>query len=328
MMDWQRLGRNRFTVIGRAGMDLYAEPPGTPMEQAVTFSAHLGGSAGNIAAGLSRLGADVELLSCFSDDAVGRFSLSQLDRFGVATSRCRTVGGEARTNLAVVETRLENCQSVIYRNEAADFQLSEDQVKDLDYEDLGGLILTGTALAEEPSRSAVRVAVHRAKADGVPVIIDLDYRPYSWAGADEAARIYQEFAGLCDLVIGNDVEFEVTAGSGRDGLDYAAGLVAMDQGPQAVIYKMGEKGSICFTPEGSMENGIYRVEALKPTGAGDAFMSGVLAGLAAGQNLAGSIECGSAAAAIVVGRVACSSAMPTPDELNDFLADRQMNKEC
>lgn len=52
----QNLSRNRFLVLGRAGMDLYADPPGTRIEEARSFAAHLGGSAANIAAALVRQG--------------------------------------------------------------------------------------------------------------------------------------------------------------------------------------------------------------------------------------------------------------------------------
>jgi len=71
---FERLKRKRFFSIGRAGMDFYAEPPGTEFEQANNFSAHIGGSAGNIAVALAKLDCELELVTCFSDDAVGRFT--------------------------------------------------------------------------------------------------------------------------------------------------------------------------------------------------------------------------------------------------------------
>ena len=136
----EQLKRKRFLSIGRAGMDSYAEPPGTEFEQANNFSAHVGGSAANIAVALAKLGSEVELVTCFSDDAVGRFTAKKLQEFGVGTSHCRIVGGEARNTLAVIETRLKDCQSVIYRNGAADFEMNSNDVKMIDYEGFGGVI--------------------------------------------------------------------------------------------------------------------------------------------------------------------------------------------
>ena len=50
MTDLDRLSRNRFAVLGRVGMDLYADPPGTAIEDATRFTTALGGSSANIAA--------------------------------------------------------------------------------------------------------------------------------------------------------------------------------------------------------------------------------------------------------------------------------------
>ena len=137
---WRKnLGRNNFLVLGRAGMDLYADPPGAEVESATQFFAALGGSAGNIAAGIARLGGRAALLSAVSDDAVGRFVRNALQGYGVDTTHVTTTGGERRTSLAVVETRAVQPQSVIYRNAAADFALSPGQLDAVDWLALGAL---------------------------------------------------------------------------------------------------------------------------------------------------------------------------------------------
>lgn len=317
-----KLKRKRFLVIGRAGMDFYAEPPGTEMEDSDSFSAHVGGSAANTAVALAKLGCETEVVTCVSDDAVGRFVSARLTKFGVGTKHFRRVGGEARNSLAVVETRLENCQSVIYRNGAADFDMGLRDVEAPDYGDYGGVILSGTALAAEPSRSAVFRSIELSRAAKTPVIIDMDYRPYSWRSQEEAAEIYTRAIELCDLVIGNDLEFEVAAGPGRDGFEQAGSLLTGR--PSLVVYKMGEKGAVTFTESGSFETGIFPVQAIKPTGAGDAFMGGLLAGLAEGLATRDAVIQGSASAAIVVTRVACSSAMPDRAELECFISSQNI----
>lgn len=313
----KQLRTKRFLSIGRAGMDFYPEPPGTEIEEATDFSAHVGGSAGNIAVALVKQGCEAELLTCFSDDAIGRFTRNKLKKFGVDTSHCRLVGGEARNTLAVVETRLIDCQSVIYRNGAADFQMNSDDVEMLDYASSGGVILSGTALADEPSRSAIFKAIGLARTAHTPVIIDMDYRPYSWGSAAEAQSVYSDAISQCDIVIGNDVEFGVAAGDIANGLEFATQLV---QGtPGIVVYKKGEFGSTTLTKDGAFDTGIFSVQALKPTGAGDAFMGGLIAGLANQMNLQDAVVHGSASAALVVTRVACSTAMPDQQELAEFI---------
>jgi 5-dehydro-2-deoxygluconokinase len=313
----ERLRRNNFLLVGRAGMDLYADPPGTRAELAETFSSALGGSAANIAAAIVKLGGTAVLVTCVSDDAVGRYIRNQLQHYGIGTPYVATVSGEARSSLAIVETRKEDCQSVIYRNEAADFALTAEHVADITYDDFGAIVVTGTSLALEPSRAATFRAMTLAREAGLVVVLDVDYRPYSWAGRSEASDVCGRAASMSDIVVGNDVEFAVMAGSG-DGLSLAKNLAA--DGARITIYKMGEKGSTTFCGERTFETGIYPVTSLKPTGAGDAFMGGFLTGLASGTDLEAAVQRGSAAAAIVVTRVGCAPAMPTTSELASFMA--------
>lgn len=312
-----KLNGNRFVIIGRAGMDFYPDPPGTRTEEATQFFACLGGSSANIGVAISKLGGRVDLVTCVSDDAIGRFALNQLDHYGIGRAHVRSVGGEARNSLAVVETRIEDHQSVIYRNGAADFEMSEADVTAVDYAAFDALITTGTVFAAEPSRSATFRAFDLARAAGLPLILDIDYRPYSWPSAEEAAQVYSRAGAMCDVIIGNDVEFGFMAGDYDRGLDMARKLVA--KGASLAVYKMGEKGAITITKEAEVTTGIYRTEALKPTGAGDSFLGGFVAGLADGLPVRDAVLQGSAAAAIVVSRVGCAPAMPTRAELDDFL---------
>lgn len=313
-----RLSGKNFLILGRAGMDLYADPPGTRIEEATRFSAALGGSSANIAVALVRSGCRAALVTCLSDDAVGRFCRAQLDLYGVERTHVRAVGGEARNSLAVVETRSQDCQSVIYRNGAADFEMSVADVEGVDYGRFSALVTTGTVLATDPSRSAALRAFGLARAAGLPLIFDVDYRPYSWPSPQIAAEVYSRAGALCDVIVGNDVEFGFMAGDPDRGLDKARALVR--EGAQIVVYKMGEKGAITLTREGEFATGIYPTKALKPTGAGDSFLGVFLAALGAGVALRDAVLRGSAAAAMVVARVGCAPAMPTPAELDAFLA--------
>jgi 5-dehydro-2-deoxygluconokinase len=314
----QTLARNRFLILGRAGIDLYADPPGTRIEEATTFAAHLGGSAANIAVALARQGAKADLLTRVSDDAVGRFCLTQLDHYNVGRAHVGLIDGELRTSLAVVETRAENCQSIIYRNGAADFALTEADVAGVTFASYGALVITGTALAAEGSRKATLAALRAAIAAGITTVMDIDYRPYSWPSRDEAQEVNLEAARLCRIIVGNDEEFGLLAGRIEDGLATARSLVA--DSTRIAVYKMGERGAVTLTANEEIATGIYRTHALKPTGAGDSFMGGFLAALAQGRPLREAVLRGSAAAAMVVARVGCAPAMPTAGELDAFLA--------
>jgi 5-dehydro-2-deoxygluconokinase len=170
---------------------------------------------------ITKLGGHVDLVTCVSDDAIGRFALNELDRYGIGRAHVRSVGGEARNSLAVVESRIEDHQSVIYRNGAADFEMTEADVEAVDYAAYDALITTGTVFAAEPLRSAAFRGFDLARAAGLPLIFDIDYRPYSWPTAEVAAEVYSRAGALCDVIVGNDVEFGFMAGDYDRGLDKA-----------------------------------------------------------------------------------------------------------
>lgn len=316
--DIEQLSPNHFVVIGRAGMDIYPDPPGIRTEDATHYFTSLGGSSANICVAINKQGGSTALVTSVSDDAVGRYCINQLDRYGVDRQHVKSVAGEFRNSLAVVESRVEDHQSVIYRNGAADFQMNTDDVSRVAYGDYAALITTGTVLAAEPSRTAAFHAFDLARDNGLPLIFDIDYRPYSWPSAEDAAQTYSRAGALCDIIVGNDVEFGFMAGDYDKGLDKARELARTSA--SIVIYKMGEEGAITLTPDDEFRTGIYPVDALKPTGAGDSFMGGFIASLASGYNLKEAVMRGSASASIVVSRVGCAPAMPTVSELEDFLA--------
>ena len=309
---------NKFIVFGRAGMDMFADPINTKSEDATTFHADLGGSSANICAGLVKLGAQASLVTSVSDDAVGRFAVNRLHHYGVGTDYIKTLGGEFRTSLAIYESRIEDFQNVIYRNGAVDFQVTPEDMDRVAYGGFTALITAGTVFASEPSRSATFRAFENAKAAGLPIIFDIDYRPYSWPSAEVAAEVLSRAGEASDVIVGNDEEFGFMAGGMDKGLDKARALA--QDGSRLVVYKMGEKGAITFYQGQEIHTGIYPVDAIKPVGAGDSFMAGMLASLASGHDLKSSILRGSACASIVVSKPGCAPAMPTTEQLDAFLA--------
>ena len=55
MADLNRIKTNNFVIIGRAGMDFYADPPGAKTEEAVQFVSALGGSSANIGVAINNM---------------------------------------------------------------------------------------------------------------------------------------------------------------------------------------------------------------------------------------------------------------------------------
>ena len=308
---------NKFVVFGRAGMDMFAEPIGTKSEFSENFRSDLGGSSANICAGLCKLGSEASLVTSVSDDAVGRFCINRLNYYGVGTEYVKSVTGEFRTSLAIYESCIDNFQNVIYRNGAADFEVKASEMDEVDYSQFTALITAGTVFAGQPSRDATFKAFENARAQGIPVIFDIDYRPYSWPSPQVASEVLSRAGEESDMIVGNDEEFGFMAGGMNKGLDKARDLASA--GNRLVIYKMGEKGAITLYNNEEIKTGIFPTEAIKPVGAGDSFMAGLLSSLASGYDLRNSVIRGSACASIVVSLPGCAPAMPDEVQLNNFI---------
>ena len=311
----------KILVIGRAGMDIYPEPPGTKISDVQDFSTHLGGSAANTCVALSKLGVSSDLVTCISDDAIGEYIFKKLEDFNVGSNLCRRVDKNFQTQVAVVETILKNNQSILYRNNSCDLQLDKEDIDKINFQDYSAVFISGTALSSSPSREAVFYASEKASALNIPLIIDMDYRPYNWESDEIKSNIYKKIMKEMDIIIGNDLEFNI-ANNSTDGLQLAKDFIK--EKPSIIIYKMGEKGSQVFTKEKELSFGIFKVEAIKPTGAGDAFNGGFISSFLQGFSLEDSIKRGSANAAIVVTKVGCSSAMPDSSELEKFINQQTM----
>ena len=312
------IAQNNFIIVGRAGIDFFTDA-GIKIEEAERVSVDLGGSSANIGAGICKLGGKAALVTRVSDDSIGSYCINRLKHYGVDTTHVGKVGGEFRNSLAVYESVVDDHRNVIYRNGAADFQMDGADVSAVDYCAYGALITAGTVFAAEPSRAATFEAFALAKAAGLPLIFDVDYRPYSWPSPKVASDVLSRAAAQCDMIVGNDEEFGFMAGDYDKGLEKAQSL--SESGVAIVVYKMGHEGAITFADGEEIRTGIFPVEALKPVGAGDSFMAGLVTSLAAGIDLKTSILRGSACASVTVSRPGCAPAMPDTATLETFLAD-------
>ncbi len=310
--------QNNFIIVGRAGIDFFTDA-GVAVEDAERVSVDLGGSAANTAAGICKLGGRAALVTRVSDDSIGSYCINRLRHYGVDPQYVNSIAGEYRNSLAVYESRVEGHRNVIYRNGAADFQMNNEDVCAVDYSLYGALITAGTVFAAEPSRSATFRSFELAKAASLPIIFDVDYRPYSWPSAEIASDVLSRAADQCDMIVGNDEEFGFMAGDYDKGLQKARQL--SEETVSIVIYKMGGDGAITFSGGEEIRTGIYPVEALKPVGAGDSFMAGLMTSLASGHDLKTAILRGSACASITVSRPGCAPAIPDSSTLEAFLAD-------
>ncbi|HEU5468524.1 MAG TPA: 5-dehydro-2-deoxygluconokinase [Steroidobacteraceae bacterium] len=323
-----------FICLGRAAVDLYGLERGARLEDAQHFAKYLGGSSGNLAVGLARLGLKVAMLTRVGDEHMGRFVRGALAAEGVDVSAVRT---DPRRLTGLVLLGIESAERfphIFYRENCADMGLEPGDADAAPFAAAKALAITGTHLSTEAVRAASRRAIALARQHGLKVALDIDYRPVLWGlaghggGADRekgSAEVTRQMLAVlpdCDLVVGTEEEIRV-AGGGASMLESIEAIRART--PATIVVKRGVAGCVVF--EGpipaSVDQGLvvggFPVEVLNVLGAGDAFLSGYLSGWIEGLPAAHCARRGNAAGAIVVTRHGCTPAMPTRAELEEFL---------
>ena len=309
-------------LLGRVAVDLNPVDYYCPLNESTTFKRYLGGSPANIAVGLARLGKKCGFFARVSDDQLGTFVTDYFDNEGIDTSHIKRCENGEKIGLTFTEIKSETESSIVmYRNEAADLKLDVEDI-DEDYINRAkAILISGTALAESPSREAALKAVALAKKNNVPIIFDIDYRAYNWKNSDEIAIYYSSVAREADIILGSREEYDLTEKFIKVGMtDKETAAYWHSQNAKIVIIKHGKEGSTAYTNDGeSYSIKPFPVKLLKSFGGGDGYASAFLYGIFEGWEIIDALEFGSASAAMLVASHACSQDMPTVDAVKEFI---------
>ncbi|MBE6835415.1 MAG: 5-dehydro-2-deoxygluconokinase [Ruminococcaceae bacterium] len=309
-------------LLGRVAVDLNPVDYYCPLNESTTFKRYLGGSPANIAVGLARLGKKCGFFARVSDDQLGTFVTDYFDKEGIDTSHIVRCQNGEKIGLTFTEIKSETESSIVmYRNVAADLKLDVEDIDEEYLKQAKAVLISGTALAESPSREAALKAVMLAKRNNIPVIFDIDYRAYNWKSKDEISIYYSAVAKQADIILGSREEYDLTEKlieEGRNDLQTAA--YWHNQNAKIVIIKHGKEGSTAYTNDGkSYSIKPFPVKLLKSFGGGDGYASAFLYGLFEGWDIMDCLEFGSASASLLVASHACSEDMPSVEAVKEFI---------
>ncbi|HZB25789.1 MAG TPA: 5-dehydro-2-deoxygluconokinase [Vicinamibacterales bacterium] len=306
-------------TMGRSCIDLYAHQIGVPITEVTSFDAYVGGCPTNISVGTRRLGLRSALLTALGDDQVGDFVLSFLDREGVETRYIPRKPGKRTSAVIMAIQPPDRFPLTFYREGCADRELTTGDVDAAPVGDSAIVLVTGTGLSHDPGRTATFHAAERAAALGAQLFVDVDYRPDQWRSRAAFASSMQQLLRHASLVIGT--EEEIAAAGDADDVERAIGIVAKST-PAPVVIKRGARGATLVRDGTRTDIAPFRIEVLNVLGAGDAFASGLIAGIRRGWPLERAIRMGNATGAIVVTRHGCANFMPTDAEVEAFVREQ------
>ncbi len=334
------MSRDRYDILamGRSSIDLYANEVGARFVDIQSFAAYVGGCPTNISVGTRRLGLRSAILSAVGEDPVGDFLLNFLDREGVVTEFVHRKPGRRTSAVILGIEPPDKFPLVYYRDNCADIELTIDDVLKAPIAQSRVLLISGTGLSREPSRSATLFAAEQARHFGKKVFLDLDFRPDQWHDARAYSVTVRSALPLVDLVIGTADETKAAAVKDQAAVSVSHSQVSdahvqgnieqairtvLEAGPEALIMKAGAENTFVHLREGeSIEAPAFPVEVYNILGAGDAFASGFIYGYLNGWDWRKSARMGNACGAIVVTRHGCANFMPYEREALDFVSSR------
>lgn len=305
---------NKIWVLGDAVVDLIPDGENHYLRCA-------GGAPANVAVGVARLGVPAGFIGRVGDDPLGKFMQQTLQAENVCTKQM-ILDPAQRTSTVIVDLDNGERSFTFMVNPSADQFL---EINDLPNFRAGEwLHCCSIALINEPSRSTTFEAIRRIKQAGGFFSFDPNLRESLWASLDEMKQVVNCVVALADVL--KFSEEELTLLTDSDNLDVATAKITAQYPEKLIIITLGKDGAV-YHLNGKSE--IVAGKALQPvdtTGAGDAFVSGLLAGLSQYQNwqedrdvLVQVIRQANASGALATTAKGAMSALPNRAQLDAFL---------
>jgi fructokinase len=305
-------------AMGELLIDFVALESGVSVGEASGFVKAPGGAPANVAVALARLGHRSGFLTQVGDDPFGHHLEGMLRSAGVDT-RGVLFSDRARTALAFVALGADGERSfAFYRNPSADMLLHRDAL-DFSLIDQFDIFHFGSiTLIDEPVRTATLEAARYARAHGKRLSYDPNLRRALWP-SDAAARAgMMDGMALAEIVKVSDEELVFLTGTSEANALWGAHM-------KLLVVTHGAGGATIYTTRERFYAPGFAVQAVDTTGAGDAFVAGLLHGLlthgeAFDRHLEPIARFANACGALTTTRKGAIPALPTRAQVEAFLA--------
>jgi fructokinase len=309
-------------TCGELLIDFVATEVGVTLAQASQFQKAPGGAPANVAVGIARLGHRVGFMGLVGDDEFGHFLADTLSSNAVDIGGLR-FSTQARTALAFVSLLAQGERDfMFYRHPSADMLWRSEDI-DPAYTANTRIFHYGSiSLIHEPSRSATLTALTYAKRNGALLSYDPNLRLSLWPSPD-AARTGM-LTGWQHAEVIKVSEEELYFLSEESSLECAVSSL-WHQHLHLLVVTQGKDGCTYFTPEARGHVPGFAVHAKDTTGAGDAFVAGMLSGLLTADLIwekaviERALTLGNAVGALSTTQIGAISSLPSLETVQSFL---------
>lgn len=263
-------------VFGEVLIDLFSGPVDrrTRGLRYFPFEGLPGGAPCNVAAQLAARNRPVSLLTSFADDPLGNELKEMLVERHIDLSQCR-VYPQSRSPVATVIS-LPNGERTfrLYLKGSCLEKLTTDILTDdlwaaTDWVHFGSVMMA----FPDPNR-LTHVLAAEGKARGMITSFDVNVRADLWAESEVDPHTIVEILPHVDVLKVSDEDFAWIEQSFEGMFQHPEDL--LDQGPALVAMTRGADGAVLLTRGARAEVAAPSVSVVDTTGAGDAFMAGLI----------------------------------------------------
>ncbi len=296
-------------------------PPQGLLVSVASMPVKVGGCAANVAIDLRKQGVEVEIAGCLGNDAAGTGLLKSFESHGIGSEQMHRTSEEGTSRTVILLIEGEDRRYIHHFGANAEFQVSDldrDWVSQLDLLYLGGLFaLPKITISELTGLFAF------CRENGVKTVLDVVIP--SGMQVPSLSEL-EPLLRVTDYFLPNDDEASVL--SGHDTVEaQMAALLKMGAG--TVIITQGEKGAVLGRGKDLWICGSYRLDSVDPSGAGDAFTSGVIASILADKDVPSLLRYASAIGASATRAVGTTDGVVGANETETFVANNPLEiKHC
>lgn len=264
----------KFDVVALGELLIDFTENGTSSQGNPIFEANPGGAPCNVLAMLQKLGKKTAFIGKVGNDIFGKQLTEVVKTVGIDVTNLVT-DRKVPTTLAFVHTLAGGDREFSFiRDPGADMMLRKDEIN-ADIVKSANIFHFGTlSSTHEGVREATRYAVDIAKENGAIISFDPNLRPLLWNSLEDARREIEYGFEKCDILKISDNEIEFMTGS----IDYDKAVRELMEkyNIKLAFATLGKNGSRAYYGDIKAECGVFKVDTIETTGAGDTFCGSAL----------------------------------------------------
>jgi len=307
---------NKVWLTGDAVVDLIPDTP-------TTYLKCPGGAPANVAVGIARLGGNCGFFGRVGLDPLGKFMKQTLSEERVDVLNLKLDKAQRTSTVLVdLDEQGERTFTFMVKPSADQFMQKEDIPQ---FEAGQWLHACSIALANEPSRTSTLEAIQRMKQVGGFVSFDPNLREEVWQNPDELVSVVMKAVALADVVKFSEEELMLLTGT--QSID--AGIQQLKPLEiKLIVITQGEHGALVIFNGEAFRVSATSVDVIDTTGAGDAFVCGLLARLSQQTEwltqdiIVNAVEWGNACGGLATTEKGAMTALPSRPTLEQLLSSR------